>query len=91
MILPPHAATIRIEVIRQLLAVGTPKPEIAEMLGVTRQALYSTIERFDLDKPLEQISLKAIKAHPHLQLAVQPNMRAALVQARIIERLLGVA
>lgn len=91
MILPPHTATIRIEVIRLLLAAGHEKPEIAEMLGVTRQALYSTVERFNLELPLDRFDAKTVKNLPHLQLAMEPTMRQRLVEARIVEKLLGVA
>ena len=89
MILPPHASLIRAETIRVLLANGMDKVQVAHVFGVTRQAIYTAVDRLNLDQPLQPFGKTEIARAPYLQLALDPTTAQRLVDARIVETLLG--
>lgn len=89
MILLPHASLVRVETIRLMLAMGKSKQDIAEAFGITPQGVHAAVNRFDLEQPLKPFGLGVINATPFLKVAVQPQMREKIVQAKIIERLFG--
>jgi hypothetical protein len=89
MILTAHLALLRVETIRILLAAGQEKPDIAEQFKVSRQAIYSAVDRFKLDRPLQPLDKRTIASAPFLKLAVGPVVSQRLIEANIVATLLG--
>jgi len=89
MILPVHTSLLRIETIRILLATGHEKTDIADKFNVSRQAIYAAIDRFDLGAPLRPIDRQTAASAPYLQIATSKEISNKLLDARIIETLLG--
>jgi len=91
MLLQAHAALLRVETARVLLAMGHDRASVAHLYGITPQAIHATINRFDLGHPLQPLSKETIQAAPYLRIAMRPEIKERLLQARIIETLLGKA
>jgi hypothetical protein len=90
MILHTHTSLIRIETIRILLASGYELAQVADLFGRSKQAMYGAVDRFDLRNPLKPFSEADIERAPYLKVAMHPKVRNKLVDANIIQTLLGV-